>query len=176
MVVDSGTKTEERRQLVEIMGQTALSEAPSILIPLAKSENDPTVLAAVFVALQAFELPEAAEAACNRMNQLNGDVRLAAETLLTSRASYARRYVSDVAAESLPEIWFLNRLCGGCSFITTHSFGNRSNPSGARLREHPLHKCRRKPVVSQLCWQLVPATPNRARLSTCRTAAVPSAV
>jgi putative heme-binding domain-containing protein len=87
-VQNAGTKGSEKKQLIEIFGQTANPELLPVLLKLLETEKDSTVSASVLNALQSYDDPSIANAVISNFAAFKNDALLAAESLLSSRPQW----------------------------------------------------------------------------------------
>jgi putative heme-binding domain-containing protein len=83
------TKPDEKKQLLEIIGQTASKEMLPELLSLLMAETNSSVQATILSSLQSFDEPSVAEAVINGFGNLKDDALLAAESLLSSRPQWS---------------------------------------------------------------------------------------
>ena len=100
-IADPKLKSAERRQLIEIFGQTSSASALPTLMKLAADEKDASVLTAVITAMQSFDQVDVAKTVAGRFASLAEEPRLAAESLFASRPDFALVALTAVDAGQL---------------------------------------------------------------------------
>ena len=98
---NSGTSSADRQQLVEILGEIRRSEFIPVLLELIKSEKDGALVAAALSSLQAYSDARIGEQITDQFGKLPENARLAAETLLTSRPTWAADLLAAVEKQQL---------------------------------------------------------------------------
>lgn len=100
-IQDPSASKDVRRQLIEICGQLHQADLLSLLRSLAKTEQDPAVLATTFTALQNYDAAEVAGDVISRFAALSDAPQLAAEALLVSRTAWSKQLLAAVDAGSI---------------------------------------------------------------------------
>lgn len=96
------TKSTEKRQLVEIMGQSGRQDLLPVLLELLNTEKDNSVRAGIIAALQAFDASEIAAVMIAGWSRWEGESQLAAEALLSSRPAWSLMYLKAIDTGQLP--------------------------------------------------------------------------
>lgn len=95
-VADPKTPQSDRRQYIEIFGEIRRPEFIPTLLKIVSTEDNSPLVSASLTALQAFDDLRIGEAVSARFTQLPDESRAVAETLLASRAVWARILLSAV--------------------------------------------------------------------------------
>lgn len=102
-VASSESTVEQRRRLIQVLGEVRVSEALPVLMNLAAIEKNDDLLQVVFAALQSFDTADLAPVILKRLPNLAAGARVTALTLLTSRSSYATDLVQAVETQRVPQ-------------------------------------------------------------------------
>ena len=100
-IQDTSAKIEDRKQLIEVLGQVSPPEALPILLKLLGSEKNTDIVSATLSSLQSFESNNVAEATIRRFNDLPIGSQRVAEALLSSRASWTKLFLQAVESKSI---------------------------------------------------------------------------
>lgn len=100
-VRDTAAGLEVRRQLIEICGQIHAADLLPVLLDLVKHEQDPSVLATTFTALQNYDAAEIAGYVTARFAGLSEEPQLAAEALLVSRTVWSKELLNAINAGTI---------------------------------------------------------------------------
>ncbi len=96
VIANRRSPVDQRRQFIQVLGEVRSREAVPVLLRLAETEKDDTLLQAVFAALLPFENAHIAPTTLSRLPTLTPGASVTALTLLTSRAEYAVALVRAV--------------------------------------------------------------------------------
>ncbi len=100
-VRDTAAAPEVRRQLIEICGQIHTADLLPGLLELVKHEQNPSVLATTFTALQNYDAAEIAGDVTVRFAGLSEEPQLAAEALLVSRTAWSKQLLDAIDAGTI---------------------------------------------------------------------------
>jgi len=95
-ILDASGKVDQRISLIEICGQPGLESMLPVLQKLVLTESTDSVLAAAIAALQNFPQAELAADVLGRFAGLQGEARLAAESMLVSRPEWASSLLDQI--------------------------------------------------------------------------------
>jgi len=95
---DTAAAPDVRRQLIEICGQIHATDLLPVLLDLVKHEQDASVLATTFTALQNYDAAEIGDDVTERFAELAEEPQLAAEALLVSRTIWSKQLLNAVDA------------------------------------------------------------------------------
>jgi putative heme-binding domain-containing protein len=98
VVSDPAAASKQRRQFIEILGETKRAEAVPSLLGVLTNSVDPVMQRATLTALLPFEVPEIGRAVVVRYPTFTGEVRTAAQTLVASRAAWTGQFLDAVEA------------------------------------------------------------------------------
>jgi len=102
-VRDTAAEPEIRRQLIEICGQIHAADLLPVLLDLVKHEQNPSVLATTFTALQNYAAAEIAGYVTSRFAGLSEEPQLAAEALLVSRTVWSKQLLDAIDAGTISQ-------------------------------------------------------------------------
>jgi len=94
-------KLEDRRQLIEVLGQMSLPEALPVLLKLLALEKNTDIVSAILSSLQSYDNDSVADATIQRFNDLPPGTQRVAEALLSSRASWTKILLRAVETKSI---------------------------------------------------------------------------
>lgn len=100
-ISQTGAKSEDRRQLIEVLGQMSLPQALPVLLKLLTSEKNMEIVSATLSSLQNYESDSVAEATIQRFNDLPPGSQRVAEAILSSRASWTKLFLRAVESQSI---------------------------------------------------------------------------
>ena len=100
-VRDAAAPPEVRRQLIEICGQIHAADLLPVLLDLVQHEQNSSVLATTFTALQNYDAAEIADDVTVRFAELSEEPQLAAEALLVSRTAWSKQLLSAIDAGTI---------------------------------------------------------------------------
>ena len=100
-ISQTGAKIEDRRQLIEVLGQMSLPQALPVLLKLLTSEKNMEIVSATLSSLQNYESDSVAEATIQRFNDLTPGSQRVAEAILSSRASWSKLFLRAVESQSI---------------------------------------------------------------------------
>jgi putative heme-binding domain-containing protein len=97
------SKADRSKQLqyVQVLGEVAPPQALPVLLRLATRPSDNVLQASALAALEAFDDPKVGAAILDAYRSMTDDVRTAAQSLLTSRKSFARAWLEAIDAGKL---------------------------------------------------------------------------
>lgn len=101
-IADEKAEAGRRRELVEILGELKTPAIVPVLLQALDKIKDAPLRQAALSALQAFDSPKISERVLALYPALDSESLLAAQTLLTSRASWAWQLVKAVEAGQIP--------------------------------------------------------------------------
>jgi len=97
-IVDPAAKASQRKEFVEILGELKASASVSALLQVVESAQDLELRQAALAALQPFDDPKIAERVLGVYPAFDEHSAAAAQTLLTTRASWSRQFADAVEA------------------------------------------------------------------------------
>ncbi len=100
-IEDAKAPPDVRSQLIEICGQVKTDELRGVLLNVVRNEQNSSVLATAFGALQNFDEADIAPNVTSRFSALSEDAQLAAEALLVSRAAWSKTLLSAIDAGTI---------------------------------------------------------------------------
>ena len=100
-ISDTSAKSEDRKQLIEVLGQMSPPEALPVLLKLLASEKKIDVVSATLSSLQSYESDSVAEATIQKFNDLPLGSQRVAEALLSSRARWTKLFLQAVESKSI---------------------------------------------------------------------------
>ncbi|MEZ6031842.1 MAG: c-type cytochrome [Planctomycetaceae bacterium] len=101
IIQDAQAEPDVRRQLIEICGQVQTDKLRSVLLEIVRHEQDPTILACTFTALQNYDTVSIADEVIARFSGIPQDARLAAEALLVSRTAWSKELLAAIDAGTI---------------------------------------------------------------------------
>ena len=101
LMQDVNAKPEVRSQLIEICGQVHTEELRSVLLGVVRNEQNSSVLATAFSALQNYDEADIAADVASRFSALPEDAQLAAEALLVSRTVWSKELLAAIDAGTI---------------------------------------------------------------------------
>jgi putative heme-binding domain-containing protein len=108
LIQDTQSKPELRSQLIEICGQIHRDELRSVLSSVVRNEQESSVLATAFSALQNYDDADIATDVIARFSALPDDAQLAAEALLVSRTVWSKQLLAAIDAGTIDKAKITN--------------------------------------------------------------------
>ena len=101
-IQDVKAKPEIRSQLIEICGQIHTEDLLQVLLDIVKHEQNSSVLATTFTALQNYDAADIAVDVAARFAVLPEDAQLAAEAMLVSRTAWSKQLLVAIDGGTIP--------------------------------------------------------------------------